>query len=66
MLWLICGLATLFGCFYSVYFLSIGFYLGAPVGPLCVAREHRRAALRPIHSGRYGRAIDAISVFLFA
>ena len=65
MLWLICGLATLFGCFYSVYFLSIGFYLATPIGPACVAASV--IALRYARStGRYCRAIDIIGVLLFA
>ena len=65
MLWLICGLATLFGCLYSVYFLSIGFYSGAPIGPFCVLASV--AALRYARStGRYCRAIDIIGVILFA
>ena len=65
MLWLICGLVTLFGCFYSVYFLSIGFYLATPVGPACVAASV--IALRYARStGRYCRAIDIIGVLLFA
>ncbi len=66
MLWLICGLTTLFGCFYSVYFLSIGFYAGdagrsvlrrSPASPRCATPGPR---------GRYCRAIDIIGVLLFA
>ena len=65
MLWLICGLATLFGCFYSAYFLSIGLYVAVPVGPFCVAASF--AALRYARStGRYSRANDIINVLLFA
>ena len=65
MLWLICGLVSLFGCFYSLYFLSIGFYSGVPVGPVCVLASF--AALRYARStGRYCRAIDIIAVLLFA
>ena len=30
------GLATVFGCFYSLYFLSIGFYAAVGIGPVCV------------------------------
>ena len=65
MLWLICGLVSVFGCFYSVYFLSIGFYSGVPVGPCCVLASV--TALRYARStGRYCRAIDIIGVLLFA
>jgi len=65
MLWLTCGLATLFGCFYSVYFLSIGFYSGIPVGPFCLLASI--AALRYARSsGRYCRAMDIIGALLFA
>jgi hypothetical protein len=65
MLWLICGLVSFFGAFYSVYFLSIGFYSGVPVGPCCVLASI--TALRYARStGRYCRAIDIIGVLLFA
>jgi len=65
MLWLICGLASLFGCFYTAYFLSIGLVLATFVGPFCVIAS--ALALRYAKaSGRYHRAIDIVSVLLFA
>jgi signal transduction histidine kinase len=65
MLWLICALASLFGCLYSAYFISNGVFFAAPVGPLCllfsvaVLRFARR-------TGLYGRAVDIVSALLFA
>jgi signal transduction histidine kinase/ActR/RegA family two-component response regulator len=65
MLWLICALASAFACLYSGYFISVGLLLGAPVGPLCVIVS--AAALRLARStGRYQRALDIVSVLLFA
>ena len=65
MLGLVAGLAIVFGCFYSLYFLSIGFYVAVWIGPVCVLASvgtlrYARA------SGRYCRAIDILSTLLFA
>jgi signal transduction histidine kinase len=65
MLWLFSALAITAGLFYSVYFLSIGFYIGAPVGIFCVFASV--ASLRYAHrSGRYPRAFDILGGLLFA
>jgi signal transduction histidine kinase/ActR/RegA family two-component response regulator len=65
MLWLICALASAFACLYSAYFISVGLSLAAPVGPLCVTVS--AVALRFARStGRYQRALDIVSVLLFA
>ena len=52
MLWLICGLATLFGCFYSLYFLSIGFYAAS-------RRSARLCVLASVAALRYARSRPA-------
>jgi signal transduction histidine kinase/CheY-like chemotaxis protein len=65
MLCLICALASLFGCLYSGYFISVGLFYAAPVGPVCVLFS--AAVLRFARStGRYHRAIDIVSALLFA
>ena len=65
MLGLICASATLFGCFYSGYFISNRLFLAAPVGLVCVVVSV--ASLRFARAtGRYHRAIDIVCVMLFA
>ena len=65
MLWLFAGLAIATGVFYSVYFLSIGFYLGVPVGFFCVFASS--TALRYARrTGRYPRSFDILGGLLFA
>jgi len=64
MLGLMAGLAIVFGCFYSLYFLSIGFYAAVGIGPACVL-----ASLGTLRyagkSGRCGRAMDILASLLF-
>ncbi len=64
MLWLICALASAFGCLYSGYFISVGLVLAAPVGLVClivsaVSLRFARA------TGHYDRALDIVSTLLF-
>ena len=49
MLWLICGLVSLFGCFYQRLLPVDRLLLGSPGRPVLCSRQHHRAALRPIH-----------------
>ena len=64
MLGLMAGLAIVFGCFYSLYFLSIGFYAAVGIGPACVL-----ASLGTLRyagkSGSCGRAMDILASLLF-
>jgi signal transduction histidine kinase/DNA-binding NarL/FixJ family response regulator len=65
MLWLFSGLAIVFGCFYSGWFLWTGLWLAAPVGAVCVLASV--AALRYARaSGRHERAFDLLGGLLFA
>jgi len=61
---LVCALATLLGCAYSVYFAAVGLVPATPAGLACVAISVAATAVAKI-SGRARHGLDFACVLLF-
>ena len=61
---LVCAVATLLGCIYSVYFASIGLLLATALGPICVAISAVAFGMAR-STGRSAPAIDLACALLF-
>ena len=65
MLWLICGATIFFGAVYCAYFLAIGLAEAVPVA-LCCALCSAGVLRYARGSGNYARALDLVTVLVFA